>query len=495
MRRWTSLLGALLLASAVPGYAGDGGETIRIGSKKFTESVILGEIVTRLLRADGFSVEYRAELGGTRVLWSALRRGDIDLYPEYSGTLRHEIFAGQPADTPLSELVITEGIRIGPAFGFRNGYALGMLRPQALLLDVERISDLRRHPGLVFGLGNEFLDRADGWPGLQQSYALPQRPRGLDHDLAYRALGTGEIDVIDLYETDAEIRYYDILPLTDDRDYFPDYDALLVMRTGLAENHPNVARLLDRLVGAIGQDEMIAMNSAAKLEGKSAGEIAAGFLASAFGIETTVVARSAWRALWQRTLEHLALVGVSMAAALMIALPLGVFAFLRPALGQGILAATSVVQTIPALALLVLMIPPFGIGWAPAVVALFLYSLLPIVRNTHAGLAGVPPAIRESAAAMGLTPAQSLRLVELPLATGAILAGVKTALVINIGTATLGALIGAGGYGQPILTGIRLDDTGLILQGALPAAGLALFAQGLFELLERRSQRAPRRRV
>ncbi|MEC9340362.1 MAG: glycine betaine ABC transporter substrate-binding protein [Pseudomonadota bacterium] len=469
-----------------PVSAGPEPEVIRVGSKKFTESVILAEIVTQLLRAEGLAVEHRAELGGTRVLWSALRRGDIDLYPEYSGTLRHEIFAAQPPDVPLRELAAASGVQIGPALGFRNGYAIGMLRPRALLREITRISDLAQHPDLVLGLGNEFLDRADGWPGLQKRYTLPQQPHGLDHDLAYRALAAGQIDVIDLYETDAEIRHYDILPLTDDRDYFPDYDALLVVRAGFAADHPNAVPLLDRLAGTVGQAAMIAMNSAAKLDGKPAGEIAAEFLATAVGIETTPAGSSAWRALWRRTLEHLALVGVSMAAALLIALPLGIIAFRRPALGQGMLAAVGVIQTIPALALLVLMIPPFGIGWAPAVAALFLYSLLPIVRNTHAGLTAIPLPIRESAAAMGLTPVQSLRLVELPLALGSILAGIKTALVINIGTATLGALIGAGGYGQPILTGIRLDDTGLILQGALPAAGLALLAQGAFELLERR---------
>jgi osmoprotectant transport system permease protein len=131
------------------------------------------------------------------------------------------------------------------------------------------------------------------------------------------------------------------------------------------------------------------------------------------------------------------------------------------------------------------MIPLLGIGGPPAIAALFLYSLLPIIRNTHAGLTNIAPELIESADALGLTPGQRLRLIELSLAGRTILAGIKTSAVINIGTATLGALIGAGGYGQPILTGIRLDDTALILQGAIPAALLALAAQGTFELVER----------
>ncbi len=139
----------------------------------------------------------------------------------------------------------------------------------------------------------------------------------------------------------------------------------------------------------------------------------------------------------------------------------------------------------PSLALLVFMIPLLGIGEAPAIVALFVYSLLPIVRNTHAGLRGIPASLREVATALGLGPGASLRAVELPLASPAILAGIKTSAVINVGTATLGALIGAGGYGQPILTGIRLDDLRLILEGAIPAALLALGVERIFDLVEK----------
>jgi osmoprotectant transport system permease protein len=150
-----------------------------------------------------------------------------------------------------------------------------------------------------------------------------------------------------------------------------------------------------------------------------------------------------------------------------------------------ILAVAGVLQTVPSLALLVLMIPLLGIGAPPAIAALLLYSLLPIVRNVHAGLRAIPEPLRESAEALGLPPAARLLRVELPLASPAILAGIKTSAVINVGTATLGALIGAGGYGQPILTGIRLDDAGLLLEGAVPAALLALAVQGLFDGLER----------
>jgi osmoprotectant transport system permease protein len=183
--------------------------------------------------------------------------------------------------------------------------------------------------------------------------------------------------------------------------------------------------------------------------------------------------------------QHLALVGVSLTAAILIAVPLGVLGARRRKVGEAILAATGVVQTIPSLALLVFLIPLLGIGPRPAIAALFLYSLLPIVRNTYAGLHDIPLHIRESAEALGLPGFARLRLIELPLAARAILAGIKTAAVINVGTATLGGFIGAGGYGEVIFTGLYKDDRGLILQGAIPTAVLALLVQGLFELAER----------
>jgi osmoprotectant transport system permease protein len=181
----------------------------------------------------------------------------------------------------------------------------------------------------------------------------------------------------------------------------------------------------------------------------------------------------------------LTLVGLSVGGAILLGLPLGIVAARRRRLRRLILGTTGLMQTIPSLALLVFMIPLFGIGTGPALVALVVYSLLPIVRNTVAGIDAIAAPLRESAAALGLTSRERLRLVELPLAMPSILAGVQTAAVIAVGTATLGALIGAGGYGQPILTGIRLDDTPLILEGAVPSALLALAVQGLFDVVER----------
>ena len=170
---------------------------------------------------------------------------------------------------------------------------------------------------------------------------------------------------------------------------------------------------------------------------------------------------------------------------ILVAIPLGIMSVKKQRLGFFILGFVGIIQTMPALALLVFMIPIFGIYAPPAIAALFLYSLLPIVRNTHSGLSNISIEIQESADALGLRPLKKLMLIEMPLASPTILAGIKTAGVVTVGFATLGALIGAGGYGQPILTGIRLDNYALILEGAVPAAVMALVVQVVFDLIER----------
>jgi osmoprotectant transport system permease protein len=353
-------------------------------------------------------------------------------------------------------------------------------------LGIRTISDLRDHPDLVFGFSDEFMKRPDGWPGLRERYRLPQKNvRGLDHDLAYRGLQNGNIQATDLYTTDAEIRYYKLRVLEDDLHHFPPYQAVLLYRDDLAKRAPAAVQSMLRLEGRISEAAMMEMNERAKLKRVPESHVAASYLSENLGLQIEVYDESVFQSLLRHTKEHLTLVAFSLLAAIVLAVPMGIVAARFPKVGQAILAVTGIIQTIPSLALLVILIPLLGIGAVPALVALFLYSLLPIVRNTYAGLHDIPGPILESAAALGLPPRARLRLVELPLAARSILAGIKTSAVINVGTATLGAVIGAGGYGQPILSGIRLDDVSLILQGAVPAAVLALVVQGLFELAER----------
>ena len=480
------LLFGLLLTMILGANAIAADDATVFGSKVFTESVILGEVASQLTREAGHPAEHRRQLGGTRVMWSALVRGDIDCYPEYTGTIRTEIYSNRTlgSDDELRKALASDSMWTSAPLGFNNTYVLGMRRDRAAELGITRMSQLADHPTLRFGFSNEFMERADGWPGIRARYRLSQQDvRGLTHDLAYRGLESRALDLTDLYSTDAEIVHYDLTTLVDDAKFFPAYDALIVCRADVPQG---VKDSLDRLGGRIDASAMTRMNARAALDREPEAEIAASFLRDQLSVASEAKVETRFERVWQRTREHLAMVAISLGLAILVAVPLGVVAFYRPGIGRVVFAIADILQTLPALALLVFLIPWLGIGYAPAIVALFLYSVLPILRNTHTGLADIPRDLRESAEALGLPRMARLRYVELPLAARSMLAGIRTAAVINVGTATLGALIGAGGYGQPILTGIRLDDTNLILEGAVPAAVLALLVQWLFGWMERR---------
>jgi len=464
---------------------------VAIGAKKFTESVILAEIGAGLARQGGAEAR-RDDLGGTPALWLALTQGDIDAYVEYTGTITRQILKSSPPD--LAEALGTRGVRIGKPIGFRNNYALGMRKDVAAAKGITKTSDLIQHPELRCGFIHEFLDRPDGWPGLKQRYGLPQADvQGMNHTLAYRALVEKAIDVTEVYTTDGEIAQYDLLVLPDDRNFFPSYEAVWLYRTDLEARRPAVVDELRRLEGSITESTMQRMNAAVQMDKRDEREVAAEFLRSMLGLDVGLDEGTLMGRVLATTAEHLVLVAPSLLAAVLVGVPLGIAAARRPLLGRVVLGAVGLLQTIPSLALLLFMIPVMmwlvgrGTGAPPAIAALFLYSLLPITRNTHAGLMAIPRSFRESAEALGLPPAAVLLRVELPLAAATILAGVRTAAVINVGTATLGGFIGAGGYGRPILRGIDKFDVSLMLEGAIPAAVLAVAIESLFGLIEQRA--------
>ena len=264
-----ALLVLLVFGVVTAGLAAQsvGDRQVVVASKKFTESVILGELVTQVLRAEGAEVRHRRELGGSRVLFSGLLRGDIDAYPEYTGTLMGELLVDEKLRT-LDELrasLETRGIRMSDPIGFNNTYAVGVTRETAEELDLETVSDLADHPEIRMGFSNEFMERADGWPGLRDAYGLQNPARGMDHDLAYRGLQSGDIGAMDLYATDAEIEYYDLVVLEDDLGYFPRYDAVVLWRADLEDRLPSAGGAIGLLEGAIDETAMAAMNRLAKI--------------------------------------------------------------------------------------------------------------------------------------------------------------------------------------------------------------------------------------
>jgi osmoprotectant transport system permease protein len=469
--------------------------TLNIASKRFTESYILGEILTQTaIRANEAKVVHKQGLGNTGILFAALQSGSIDIYPEYSGTIWFELLKKNAAGdlAALNRDLAPLGLAAAVPLGFDNNYALAMLDARAAQLGISSISDLARTPELKLGLSQEFLNRKDGWPPLKGAYALPFEPLGLDHGLAYEALAKGKIDVMDIYSTDAKIAKYGLHVLDDDKHFFPAYDALLLYRLDVPGRFPKTWVELRKLEGKISEKQMAEMNAEAELEGKSFSAIVGDFLTSGTGPKPAGVTNKNLFSLlfgadfWRLTAEHLLLVFVSLGAAIVLGIPLGVCAAYVPAARQPILSAVGVIQTLPSLALLAFLISMLGtIGVIPALIALFLYALLPIVRNAYSGISDIQPSLKEAAQSLGLPFFARLRLIELPLASRAILAGIKTSAVINVGTATIAAFVGAGGYGERIVRGLALNDGATMLAGAIPAAALALLLQGGFELLDR----------
>jgi len=477
---------SIAIASLLAVRGADAGEAIVLGSKKFTESFVLSEIAKRGLEAAGFQVEHRQGLGGTIILWEALRQGSIAAYPEYTGTIQEEILKRPmaPSVKALRQELAPYGIGITEELGFNNTYGLVMTRSQASHLGIQKISDLSEHPKLSLGLTHEFLGRHDGWEPLKRRYELNlPNVRGIDHSLGYVALLNGQIDVKDAYTTDSKIARNDLVVLTDDLKFFPQYRAVFLFR--LDTPSPAITALR-RLEGTLTEAKMIRLNEVAE-QAKDYSIAADWYFRQSGQADRFGRSESFAHRLVRWTVRHLMLVGLSLAAAITIGIPLGIYAGRPGLLSETILALTGIIQTVPALALLALLVPiPFlGIRPVTAIVALFLYGLLPIVRNTATGLREIPPQIRDAAEVLNLKPRTRLLKIFLPLASSSILAGIKTSAIINIGSATLAALIGAGGLGEPIISGLNLNDNTTILEGAIPAALLAIAAQGCFTVVDR----------
>ncbi|HEX8955158.1 MAG TPA: glycine betaine ABC transporter substrate-binding protein [Burkholderiaceae bacterium] len=492
MRHLAFLLSACL-ASLVCSIAH--ADTLKVGSKRFTESYILCEILAQ--SAEPYAaVERKPGLGNTAIVFEALRSGSIDLYPEYSGTIALELLHRKEA-VPFEELnreLAPMGLGVAVPLGFNDGYALAMRGADHRRLGLNKLSDLAMHPDLRLGLSHEFLGRADGWQGLAARYHLPQQPTGLDHGVAYQALAQSQVDVIDIYSTDTQIQHYGLFVLPDDAGYFPRYDAVLLYRLDVPLRFPQAWQALRHLQGSIGEHDMVALNADAELGHKPFDAIARGWLhpAAAQAAGSGLWARLFDASLWRLTREHVLLVLLSVLAACLCGIPLGMLAAATPRLNQPVMALAGVLQTIPSLALLAMLIPLLGrIGTAPALIALFLYALLPIVRNTCTGIEQVPRDLKLAAAALALSRIDTMRFIVLPLAAPVIVSGIKTAAVMSVGTATIAAFIGAGGYGERIATGLALNDNDMLLAGAIPAAILALLTQLLFELAERRLRKRP----
>jgi osmoprotectant transport system permease protein len=475
---------AMLLAALMTGSA-SAADSIVIGGKIFTESYILGEIAAQSIESSSHvPVTRKLGMGSTGILFEGLRSGAIDLYPDYTGTLAEAILKKPELKSleGIRQALSDMGLTTSGSLGFNDTYALAVKEEFADKYNLRSIGDLIPIESSVrAAFSYEFMDRKDGYPGLIENYHLkfnPQKINRMEHTLSFEAIDQNAVDLIDVYSTDAKIKKLGLRVLRDDHHYFPVYQAVWVARKSFVEKHPREWQTLLGLEGKISEESMLDMNAQADIQKISFGKIAAQFL----GAEAPT-AHGWLHEVARRTKEHLWLVGVSLLFSVLVGIPLGVTAVRFQAAGQAILLSSAVIQTVPSLALLCFLIPVFGVGTKPALAALCLYSLLPVVLNTFTGIRAVNPIHLENARAFGMNRRQVLFRVVLPLASPTLLAGIKTATIVSIGTATLAALVGAGGYGAPIISGLSLNDVPTILTGAIPAALMALVAHGIFELL------------
>jgi len=478
---------ALLLAALAAGPV-HARERVVVGSKAFPESWILGEALTTMARSAGCDAIHRANLGGTEIVAAAARSGAIDVYPEYTGTLR-EVLLHAPNSTndEVRALLANDGLGVTESLGFDDSYAIAAAPSVADKFALHAISDLIGRPELRAAFTHEFLGRSDGWGGLRARYGLSVRNvRGVQHELAFEAIASEKADIVDVYTTDPQIDRLNLRVLDDDRGFFPRYDAVVVYRLDLTRRAPEALAAIRRLLGRVDRVAMTSANAAVAGHA-SLGAAAAELLHAALGpaAPSPMAGPTAGETVVHDLARHVELVGGSLAGSVAVGIPVGILAAKRRRIGAVALGGAGVLQTIPSLALLALLIPLLGIGVVPAVVALFVYGLLPIVQGTYTGLTTIPVALVEAAQALGLPRTTKLLRIELPLASPSILAGIRTSAVIAVGTATIAALVGAGGLGDPILRGITLRSAPLILSGAVPSALLALVVQGLFAGLER----------
>ncbi len=514
-RRHGARLFLLFLLAAVAAAAQTPSDKIAVGSKNFTENTLLAEVMAQLIEGNtDLEVERKTSLGGTLVAFTALREGEVDLYPEYTGTgwsavLKREDRATDSLTTYLhvaDEYQKRFDVSWLRPFGFSNSYAVAVYEETAERLGLRRISDLAEHRDeLRAGWSIEFTNREDGLLGLDKAYGLDiADTRSMEHTLAYEAIRRGRIDLTDAYTTDGKLLRFPVRILEDDRGFFPPYHAAPIVRSDTLERHPELEDLLNRLAGSLPDERMQRLNFEVEENGRPFADVARAFLVEEgvlAGDESEAAAEESPRGsrgfgafLVERLPEtaeligeHLFLTCVAVALAILLAVPAGILLTRKEALTGPILGIAGMIQTIPSLALLAFMIPIplLGLGVRSAIVALFLYALLPILRNTYTGIKEVDSDVVEASRGMGLYDRQILWRVQLPLAMPTIMAGIRTSTVISIGVATLAAFIGAGGLGEPIATGLYLNDTQLILAGAIPAALLAIAADFLLGRVEK----------
>lgn len=484
-------------------------KSVTISSKQFSESVTLSEMLGILLEENyNFRIKRKHALGGTQVAFEALKNGSIDIYPEYTGTGYVSILkeSGLDSASKIHSFLQEEfkkrfGIVWSEPLGFNNTYAVAVKNDDKRFENIKTISQLSEAQfEYRLAAPYEFMERKDGYAAMKMAYnlELPQKNvKSMEAGLMYPAIRNGSVDVIFCYSTDGKIKGANLRLLEDDKSFFPPYEVAFTVRKEVYDKYPELRAAIGILEDSITEEEMINLNFLVDGKKQDSQTVARNFLIERGLIEGDLTTRQAstgffdytWNKrayLLKITKEHLILSFLSLLIAMLISIPLGIMMTRIKNLEKFIFPVVNTIQTIPSLALLGFMIPFLGIGVIPAIIALFLYSLLPLMRNTYIGIQGIDPELIEASKSVGLTQRQILLRVEIPIALPVILAGLRTAAVMVVGMATLAALIGAGGLGDPIFRGVSTVNSYLILLGAIPSALLAILIDKLIGALEKK---------
>ena len=478
-----------------------------IGSKIFTENILLSEILSILLEENyGFKVIRQFNLGGTKLVFDSLRNAEIDIYPEYTGTGYTMLLklSGETNPRKTYKIVKKQFLKKfqlvwSLPLGFENTYALTVRKSDPRFKKINSIEGLKGQTHLFkIGMDHEFMERKDGFQNFVKKYSLEFEKnylKTMDQGLMYSALKNKKVDMVMAYSTDGRIKSFNLKALKDNRKFFPSYEVAYLTRSAILQQFPQLKKAFKELEGNITEKEIISLNNQVDQLKYETYQVARNFLIKKnlliddlqdlkndSVIDYYISKREYFFKIFY---EHILLICVSLFLALLVAIPIGILANYNSKVEKLVFITVNTLQTIPSLALLAIFIPFLGIGFLPAIVTLFIYSLLPIIRNTFEGIKNIDRSFIEAGAGVGLNTIQILRFIQIPLALPVILAGVRTSAVIVVGTATLAAFIGAGGLGDPIFRGIATLNSKLIFLGAVPACLLAIILDRTLTLLEK----------
>lgn len=482
-------------------------KNIRVASRDFPESILLAEILSSAIeKYSDYEVDRKFNLGGVKICFSAIENNELDIYQDYSGSLINNILGRKSKDEYILDFLKTKiyldyGLKLSDELGFNNNFVLVANKSWAEKHKLKNISDLALklkndpefNPRVAFRA--DFIHRSDGYKSIKETYGIDfENLNVMEYNIAYANLKSNRLDLIDSFSTDPRLMDKDLVLISDDRSAFLKYDALYVYRSEILETYPELIKIFSKLESSLSDKTILDLNLQIA-SGKSYQEVANSFLdkidlnSKPLKLSSRPIPKSLLKEniemFTKAFYEHLLLSYGSFFLAAVFGIIIGVLISYDLKISKFVLALISSLQTIPSLALLALLIPVFGLGYKSALGALLVYALLPIIQNTFSGINSISSEYILLARSLALTEFQILKDIKLPMARNFILAGLKTSVVICIGTATLATFVGAGGLGDIIKAGIDLNSNYLIILGSAPAALLALFSSFVFSKLER----------